>query len=273
MASSNDKPLRGQNTAQQANQPHVFHDTLKDGTPGPSMVWVPAGSFLMGDRRATGWENEGPIHKVSVSRFAIGIYPLTFFEYDRFAEATKRAKPHDQGWGRGTQPVINVSWIDAMAYCLWLSEQTGESYRLPTEAEWEYSARAGTETDYWWGNGIGRNNANCKGSDTPWSGEQTSPVDAFKANLFALHDTVGNVWEWTCSKYENQYQGEEQHFFEKANITVKRTIRGGSWHTPPNRTRVSARAGSNPEYRSYGRGFRITSRTSPQYGTYPGWMP
>lgn len=237
------------------------------------MVWVPAGNFRMGDSRGTGWDNEGPIHKVSVSRFAIGIYPLTFLEYDRFAQATNRSKPDDQGWGRGKRPVINVSWIDAIAYCIWLSEQTGETYRLPTEAEWEYTARAGSETDFWWGNGIGRNNANCRDSDTPWSGEQTSPVDAFQANPFGLYDTVGNVWEWTCSKYENRYGGEEQHFFEKTNLTVKRTIRGGSWHTPPGRARSSARAGSSPDYRSYGRGFRVTSRTSPQFGTYPGWMP
>ena len=273
MASSNNNSLKGQNTAQQTQSPHVFHDTLRDDTPGPSMVWIPAGSFRMGDLCGTGWENERPIQKVSVPRYAIGIYPLTFIEYDRFAEATKRIKPDDQGWGRGNRPVINISWIDAIAYCIWLSEQTGELYRLPTEAEWEYAARAGTETDYWWGNEMGQNNANCKGCDNPRSGEKTSAVNDFKPNPFGLHDTVGNVWEWTCSKYEGEYGGEEQHCFDKNHTRAKRAIRGGSWHNPPSRVRASARAGSGPEYRSYARGCRITSRTSPQYGSYPGWMP
>ena len=241
--------------------------------PGPLMVWIPAGNFQMGDICGNGWKNEHPIHKVSLPAFAIGIYPLTFIEYDRFAKATNRAKPDDQGWERGNRPVTNISWLDAMAYCIWLSEQTGESYRLPTEAEWEYAARAGTETDYWWGNEMGHNKANCIGSDSPWSGEKTSPVDVFRPNPFGLYDTVGNVWEWTCSKYEDEYNGEEQHFFNKTNISEKRAIRGGSWHNPPNRARASARSGSGPEYRSYTRGCRIVSRTSPQFGTYPGWMP
>ena len=273
MANQNDTPVQRQNTSKQVQSSSVFQDRLKDGVPGPSMIWIPAGSFRMGSLCGTGWENERPIQKVSLPRFAIGVYPLTFTDYDRFAEDTKRAKPDDQGWGRGKRPVINISWMDAMAYCIWLSEKTGEPYRLPTEAEWEYAARAGTETDYWWGNKIGRNNANCKGIDSTYSGEKTSPTDVFKPNPFGLYDTVGNVWEWTCSKYENEFGGEEQHCFNKSNTGVKRTIRGGSWHNLPDRVRVCARAGSVPEYRSFTRGCRIVSRTNPQFGSYPGWMP
>jgi len=273
MANINDISSQGRNTEQETHSFEVFQDALKDGSPGPTMVSISAGSFQMGDIFGTGWENERPLHKVSVESFAISVYPLTFFEYDRFAMSTGMEKPHDQGWGRENRPVINISWLDAQAYCTWLSEQTGEAYRLPTEAEWEYAARAGTETAYWWGNEIGQNRANCSGSTSPWSGEKTSRVDAFKPNPFGLYDTVGNVWEWTCSKYESQYTGEEQHFFDKNPTTVKRAIRGGSWHNPPNRARVSARAGSGPDYRSYGRGCRLVSRVVPKYGTYPGWMP
>ncbi|MEN8220290.1 MAG: SUMF1/EgtB/PvdO family nonheme iron enzyme [Pseudomonadota bacterium] len=131
----------------------VFQDRLKDGSFGPEMVWIPAGSFRMGDIQGGGWNSEKPVHRVSIRQgFAMGRYEVTFAEYDKFAEATGREKPSDLGWGRGNRPVINVSWHDAVAYTQWLSQQTGKKYRLPTEAEWEYAARAGTETKYWWGN-------------------------------------------------------------------------------------------------------------------------
>ncbi|MEN8221031.1 MAG: SUMF1/EgtB/PvdO family nonheme iron enzyme [Pseudomonadota bacterium] len=133
----------------------VFRDRLKDGSLGPEMVWIPAGTFRMGDIQGGGHDNEKPVHQVSVSRFAIGKYEVTFAEYDKFAQATGRKKPNDRGWGRGNRPVINVSWHDATAYAEWLSQQTGQKYRLPTEAEWEYAARAGTTTKYWWGNQMG----------------------------------------------------------------------------------------------------------------------
>jgi len=102
----------------------------------------------MGDIQGTGEGDEQPVHLVSVNSFAMSRHEVTFEEYDYFAKQTKREKPIDNGWGRGNRPVINVSWGDAVAYAKWLSQQTGEKYRLPTEAEWEYAARAGTETDY-----------------------------------------------------------------------------------------------------------------------------
>ncbi|OAD22053.1 Sulphatase-modifying factor domain protein [Candidatus Thiomargarita nelsonii] len=121
-----------------------FRDRLKDGTQGPEMVWIPAGSFRMGDIQGGGDSDEKPVHKVSITqRFAIGRYEVTFAEYDKFAQATGREKPSDRGWGRGNRPVINVSWDDAVAYTKWLSQQTGQKYRLPTEAQWEYAARGG----------------------------------------------------------------------------------------------------------------------------------
>ena len=137
----------------------VFRDRLKNGSKGPEMVWIPAGTFRMGDIQGGGDSDEKPVHRVSVNKFAMGRYEVTFAEYDQFAQATGRKKPNDQGWGPGNRPVINVSWDDATAYTEWLSQQTGQSYRLPTEAEWEYAARAGSETKYWWGNKIGSNKA------------------------------------------------------------------------------------------------------------------
>ncbi len=250
-----------------------FRDRLNNGATGPEMIWVPSDSFLMGDISGVGWTNEKPVHEVYVEGFAAGVYPVTFADYDRFAQATGRKKPYDNGWGRGNRPVINVSWLDAMAYCKWLSLQTGHLYRLPTEAEWEYAARAGTQTDYWWGDEIGTNNTNCIDSDSPWSNEQTSPVDAFGPNPFGLYDVIGNVWEWTCSKYENAFNGEEQHYFDENLAREHRAIRGGSWHDNAHKVRVSSRAGSRPDYRTYSRGYRLVSRKPAPSLKYPGWMP
>jgi formylglycine-generating enzyme required for sulfatase activity len=154
----------------------VFRDRLKDGGEGPEMIMLPAGTFRMGDIQGGGDRDEQPVHKVSVARFAIGRYAVTFEEYDRFAEATAKEKPNDEGWGRGKRPVINVSWYDAVAYTEWLSQQTEKAYRLPTEAEREYAMRGGTETSYWWGNKLGKNWANCRNCGSQWDGQQTAPV-------------------------------------------------------------------------------------------------
>jgi formylglycine-generating enzyme required for sulfatase activity len=130
----------------------VFRDKLKDGSRGPEMVVVPADTFKMGDIKGTGLDDEKPVHTVKIAKpFAIGRYLITFDEYDQFASAMGRRVPNDQDWSRGRQPAIDVFWDDAVEYAKWLSEQTGKLYRLSTEAEWEYAARAGTETEYWVG--------------------------------------------------------------------------------------------------------------------------
>ena len=120
----------------------------------PTMVVIPAGKFMMGspDTEPGRDKNEGPRREVTIPKpIAVGKYEVTFEEYDQFAQAMNRTRPTDRGWGRGRRPVINVSWNDAQAYVQWLSKVTGAKYRLPSEAEWEYLARAGTETVYWWG--------------------------------------------------------------------------------------------------------------------------
>ncbi|TGO03168.1 hypothetical protein PN36_11785 [Candidatus Thiomargarita nelsonii] len=221
----------------------LFRDRLVDGTLGPEMVVIQAGRFRMGYINVTVTSFQGedkPVQDVSVDLFAMGRYEVTFEEYDKFAEATGRDKPDDEGWGRGNRPVIYVSKYDAMAYAEWLSGETGENYRLPTEAEWEYAARAGTETKYWWGNEIGSNRANCDGCGSPWDNEETAPVGSFPPNSFELYDMVGNVREWTCSKYEAEFNGEEQQCLSQYDNS-NRVIRGGSWYDLPVKVGVTHR--------------------------------
>ena len=177
----------------------VFRDALKGGGEGPAMVVLPTGRFRMGSPSGeTGrfpWE--GPVRTVNISkRIAMGRYEVTFADYDRFVSATGRESLDDEGWGRGRRPVINVSKKDAQAYAVWLSAQTGKTYRLPSESEWEYAARAGTRTRYSWGDETGVNRASCDGCGSEWDDEQTAPVGSFAANGFGLFDMHGNVREW-----------------------------------------------------------------------------
>lgn len=200
---------------------------------GPEMVRIPTGSFLMGDK-----DNAAamPVHKVDISKnFAMSKYEITFDDYDIFAQATNRPLPNDNRWGRGNRPVINVSFEDAQAYVRWLSETTGKKYRLPTEAEWEYVARADTSTLFWWGDdakaAAGR--ANCRrGCNSKFSGlfgAKTAPVGSYPANGFGIYDTAGNVAEWVEDCFVENYN---LHAKNGQAMLVKnceaRVVRGGS---------------------------------------------
>jgi len=204
-----------------------FQDKLKDGSFGPEMVQIPAGTFQMGSNE---YDKEKPVHTVTMKSFAMGKYEVTFEEYDKFCEATGRSKPDDEGWGRGKRPVINVSWDSAKDYAKWLSEQTEKDYRLPSEAQWEYACRAGTTTKYWWGNEIGKNNANCDGCGSQWDNKRTAPAGSFKPNPFGLYDVHGNVWEWLEDEWHDSYSGapsDGSAWVERD--SYKHTLRGGSW--------------------------------------------
>jgi formylglycine-generating enzyme required for sulfatase activity len=240
-----------------------FRDSLADGSLGPKMVWIPAGSFRMGDIQGGGDSDEKPVHRVAVSKFALGRYEVTFAEYDKFASATGRKKPDDEGWGRGNRPVINVSWNDATAYVEWLSGQTGKRYRLPTEAEWEYAARAGTETKDWWGNKIGKNRAACDGCGSQWDNKQTAPVGSFAANQFGVYDTVGNVWEWCADNWHNNYEGAptDGSVWKEGNKSL-RVLRGGSWNVNPGSARAANRNRDFPVNRGNYLGFRVVRRVA-----------
>jgi formylglycine-generating enzyme required for sulfatase activity len=239
----------------------VFQDKLKDGQPCsfcPKMVDIPEGKSKMGDLSGKGKVDELPVRNVSVEKpFAIGIYEVTFAEYDEFVADTNQDRADDNGWGRGNRPVINVSWKEANAYVDWLSTQTGKTYRLPTEAEWEYAARAGTETDYWWGDEMGSNNANCKVCGSQGGGQQTALVGSFKPNPFGLYDTAGNIAEWMCSEYENTYKGKQKICNNNDYYDYPRVTRGGGWADEAQWLRVSSRYQSKNGGRDKQIGFRV----------------
>jgi formylglycine-generating enzyme required for sulfatase activity len=183
---------------------------FRDAPFAPELVVIRAGEFIMGSpvseegRFLAGLIVPGPQHRVSISeRFAIGRYPVTFDEYDRFCEAKGQKSPEDEGWGRGRRPAINVSWDDAQAYIAWLSQETGRAYRLPSEAEWEFACRAGTTTRYSIGDAIAPDKANYVVSRLA----RTREVGAYPANPWSLHDMHGNVWEWVEDDWHINYQG------------------------------------------------------------------
>ncbi|WP_136679903.1 SUMF1/EgtB/PvdO family nonheme iron enzyme [Neptunomonas sp. XY-337] len=215
----------------ESNGLSTFRDELTVGGFGPHMVILPAGSFTMGDSAGKGDDNEKPTLTVTIEKpFALAKYEVTFAEYDQFAQATGRKLPADEGWGRGQQPVINVSWNDAQAYTQWLAAQTGQPYRLPSEAEWEYAARAGTTTAYWWGDELSSAHAVCDGCGTQWDGKQPAPVGSVKESPWGLHDMSGNVDEWVQDCYTSSYNGHPTDGSARLSGNCQsRVMRGGSW--------------------------------------------
>lgn len=200
---------------------------------GPEMISIPTGSFFMGNK-----DNSltMPVHKVTISQpFAISKYEITFDDYEIFAQTTNHPLPNDNRWGRGNRPVINVSFEDARAYAKWLSDTTGKKYRLPTESEWEYVARADTRSLFWWGDDVkdAAGRANCRrGCNSKFSGlfgAKTAPVGSYPANAFGVFDTAGNVAEWVEDCFTDNYTLHPKN--GKA-MVVKRcdahVVRGGS---------------------------------------------
>jgi formylglycine-generating enzyme required for sulfatase activity/serine/threonine protein kinase len=235
----------------------------------PEMVRINAGCFRMGspDTESDRYSDEQQ-HSVCVEDFRLGKYEVTFDEYDDFAQVTGRSLPDDKGWGRGRRPVIGVTWQDAIAYSDWLSQQTGHTYGLPTEAEWEYAARAGTTTPFFTGacihteqaNYNGRFDYNNCGAVTGTYRSQTAPVGSLQPNNWGLYDITGNVWEWTCSSYDNKYGGTEQRCARK-NDAGPRVIRGGSWDNVPNNLRTAYRNWNDATSSGSNIGFRISMKT------------
>ena len=218
--------------------------------------------------------DEEPVRTAIISRrIAMSRYEVTFADYDRFADATSRTKPGDQTWGRLTRPVINVTQADAKAYATWLSTQTGKTYRLPSEAEWEYAARAGTRTRYSWGDGINCGQARYDRHSFPGDvGEcsdrldGTVPVGSFAANGFGLFDMHGNVYEWVEDCYVDSYAGAPIDGSARRSgcgSDVLAVVRGGSWYTHPRFLRCALRDWSTPSYRFADFGFRLVQDLNP----------
>ena len=205
----------------------------------PEMVRIPGGRFFMGDLSGKGESNEKPVHEVSIQPFSAGKFEVTFAEWDACLEAVGCSKrPDDQGWGRGNRPVINVNWEDAQQYVKWLSGKTGRRYRLLTESEWEYVARAGTTTEYSFGDCIDTGKANYDGNyEFNGCGKtgkyllRTAAVGSYPANAWGLHDVHGNVWEWTQDCWHGSYAGAptDGSAWTSGGDCARRVVRGGSW--------------------------------------------
>ena len=252
----------GGGAAQETTETVQPGDSFRDCPTCPEMVVVPAGEFLMGSPNSEGGrtDDEGPQHRVSIDKaFAVGWYEVTFAEWGACVSAGGCGhRPDDEGWGRGNRPVINVSWIDAQEYVAWLSRQTGQRYRLLSEAEWEYAARAGSGTRYWWGDSIGRGDANCRLCRSRWNDEQTSPVGSFAANPFGLYDVYGNVWEWVEDCWYGSYSGAPSHARAWTGVRgCPRLLRGGSWSSYPRGIRSAARGTVKSNVRTSVFGFRV----------------
>lgn len=243
------------------------------GWPTPQMIALPPGRFLMGapaSEESSG-DAERPQHEVRIDyAFALGQHTVTFAEWDAaLAAGAKLEKPGDFGWGRANRPVINVNWEDAQAYLAWLNDKTAltgrpDAYRLPSEAEWEYSCRAGTTTPFNFGTSISTAQANYNGNYTYGKGskgeyrQETMPVGSFSANPFGLHEMHGNVWEWCQDCLNNNYAGApDDGSAWTAGDCSRRVLRGGSWLDVPNWLRSAFRNWDDPTDRNFDRGFRL----------------
>lgn len=240
-------------------------DALYGDVKGPDLIVVPAGRAQVGDQTGNGRPEEQPVRSVRMEMFGVGVYPVTVEQFRDFIAATEyeteaekakgcAALTADNGaeWDEarnwrspgfeqsGTSPVVCISFNDAQAYVGWLSKVTGSSYKLPTEAQWEYTARAGTEVDYWWGNSVGVGRANCRTCGGQWSNIKPSPVGMYPANSWGLHDNVGNVWEWTTD--------------ERSGSPV---LKGGAYNFAASLARSAARLDMPSEFRSNYVGMRV----------------
>ncbi len=232
----------------------TFRDNLRSGGSGPELVVIPAGTFQMGCfSGVTCHDNEKPVHSVTIPNvLAVGKYEVTFAEWDAcVAAGSCNHRPSDR-WGRGSHPVMGVSWNDTKDYMRWLSQETGEIYRLLSESEWEYAARAGSRTAYFWGNEIDRGRAN-------YGSSRTVPVGSFGPNGFGLHDMHGNVWEWAEDCWNDSYKGapSDGSAWLSADDCSLRVFRGGSWADRPVYVRSAKRGWSPADHRDFNIGFRV----------------
>jgi formylglycine-generating enzyme required for sulfatase activity len=254
-----------------------FRDPLADGRPCPQcpeMVVVPAGKFTMGSpakEEGRTAESEAQVPVTISLPFVVGKFAVTFDQWDAcVADGGCTYRPHDEGWGRANRPVINVNWADANTYAEWLSRKTGKVYRLLSEAEWEYVARAGTTTPFWWGPSITTELANHNGNLTYGRGlrgeyrGRTVPVDTFEPNPWGLFNVHGNVQEWTADCWNPSNQGNPGDGSARSTGDCReRVIRGGSWYVAPQYLRAAFRiwVNSNSQYNTLG--FRMARTLNP----------
>lgn len=208
----------------------------------PEMVSVPGGILTRGDGTQT-----------DIDPFLIAATEVTFDQFQRCVDSgTCRSGIGDRDWGRGNRPVINVTFDDALTYTRWLSAVTGQPYRLPTEDEWEWAARGGTTTHYWWGNDPGQMHANCRYCGPADGGRRSMPVASFPANPYGLYDTAGNVMEWVADCW-----AEDRDALPAKRDCTYRVAKGGAWYYVPDQARPDRRVRQRHELWSYTVGFRV----------------
>ena len=236
-----------------------------------NMVVIPAGSFAMGDSQQVGERDELPVHQVQVDSFSMGRFEVTFEQYDLFARMTGSELIRDR-WGRGQRPIIDVSWLDAMEFINWINQTMGVTLRLPTEAEWEYAARAGSAGSYNFGNNEAMicDYANTADNSTTigWRTKKcsdgfktTAPVGSFKPNAFGLYDMHGNVWEWLGDCWFRNYNNAPDTARPRLKFggCSKRVQRGGAWFYSPDEARSSYRSQGDELDKSVTLGFRLAA--------------
>ena len=226
----------------------------------PLMVVIPPGKFAMGspDDEVDRTKGEGPRHEVTITRaFGVSKSEVTFEQWDACVAAAACPRAVDS-WGRGKMPVIDVSWDGAKRYVAWLSRVTGKEYRLLTEAEWEYAARAGTSTRYPWGDEPGFGHANCNGCGGAWI-LQTAPVGSFQPNAFGLLDMQGNVWEWVEDVWHDSFEGApiDGSAWLQGGDPSFGVVRGASWHNEPELVRAAIRLKRHRKVQFDTLGFRV----------------
>jgi formylglycine-generating enzyme required for sulfatase activity len=239
----------------------------------PQTVTIPPGRFVMGTLASEGGdESERPPHEVRIGHaFALGTYLVTFAQWDACVDdgGCGGYRPSDlgladHGVGRGRLPVFDIDWDDAQAYVAWLRRRTGQAWRLPTEAEWEYAARAGTHTAYYWGASVGRNHANCDGCASAFDGNGPSAVGSFAPNRFGLFDMAGNLLEWTSDCWHETYAGAPADGTSwEGPACPGRVARGGSYDSVPDSIRAGVRVALGQRERGNATGFRVARTLSP----------
>ena len=232
---------------------------FKDVLTGPEMVVVPPGSFTMGSQDGEGEDDERPQHRVTVAQpFAVSRFAITFHEWDAaIADGGVQDLPSKDGEGR--QPVVNVSWYDAQAYVRWLTKRSGRTYRLLSEAEWEYCCRAGTTTPYSTGEVIGQQQANF--GKSKYSIGHMVEVGTFQPNEWGLYDMHGNVWEWCEDRWHPNYQGAsgDASPWLDGGDHIHRVVRGGYWGNGPENIRSTVRHAIKQSISYYCIGLRVAA--------------
>ncbi len=255
---SADRPASADAVVAQRDQPPSLDpgEIFRDCEACPELVVVPPGDFTMGSNDTP---YEKPEHAITIRRsFAIGRREVTFAEWDQCADAgVCKHRPDDHGWGRGDRPAINISWDDAKLFVAWLSQKTGQKYRLPSEAEWEYAARAGTKTPFWWGREAGTGHAQCDTCGSPTT-KQVAVTGSYRPNGFGLYDTAGNAAEWVEDCWNDNYRNAPRDGAAWTSGDCRlRVFRGGNFLSKATEVRSASRFRYDVDVRYYANGFRV----------------